>query len=235
MSAIIIGDSVIHYESVGRGKPVLFLHNYIGSWRYWVPTMEYLSGHFRTYAVDLWGFGDSSKHESLYDLITQANLISHFLKELGIPKIALVGHGFGSLVGYAFADQHPDQVDRFFSVVEKEMPKTTCVGDLLIAGKNMDEDIRKDSLKADPRAITRSIEIFLAQNDETESSKIQFPHLSIGSGIDKKTIPLATGEFFPMITHAEEFNRLLLEFLTGDSTTIETGLAVKEFWKRRVR
>jgi pimeloyl-ACP methyl ester carboxylesterase len=62
MSAIFIDGQLAHYEVIGRGKPVLFLHGWVGSWRYWVPTMQTISSTNRTYALDLWGFGDSAKN-----------------------------------------------------------------------------------------------------------------------------------------------------------------------------
>ena len=40
MSVILLNQSVVHYESLGRGRPVLFLHTWVGSWRYWVPCLQ---------------------------------------------------------------------------------------------------------------------------------------------------------------------------------------------------
>ena len=59
MSAVVIGEGLVHYEAMGRGKPVVFIHGWLGSWRYWVPAMEEISSRHRSYALDLWGFGDS--------------------------------------------------------------------------------------------------------------------------------------------------------------------------------
>ena len=42
MSAIVIENGLVHYEVIGRGKPVIFLHGWLGSWRYWMGTMEAL-------------------------------------------------------------------------------------------------------------------------------------------------------------------------------------------------
>ncbi|HEY4724103.1 MAG TPA: alpha/beta hydrolase, partial [Anaerolineae bacterium] len=33
MSAIIIDSGLIHYEAIGRGRPLIFLHGWLGSWR----------------------------------------------------------------------------------------------------------------------------------------------------------------------------------------------------------
>jgi CheY-like chemotaxis protein len=34
------GWEIVHYEVLGRGRPLIFLHGWIGSWRYWIPSMQ---------------------------------------------------------------------------------------------------------------------------------------------------------------------------------------------------
>ena len=63
MSAIIIGDKIVHYEVLGRGKPILFLHGWVGSWRYWIQAMQAASTSYRAYACDMWGYGETAKDE----------------------------------------------------------------------------------------------------------------------------------------------------------------------------
>lgn len=55
MSAILLDREIVHYEVLGRGRPILFLHGWVGSWRYSIPVMQATSVSFRTYALDLWG------------------------------------------------------------------------------------------------------------------------------------------------------------------------------------
>ena len=50
MSAIILDEGLVHYEVLGRGRPLVFLHGWLGSWRYWFPTMEHVAENFRTYS-----------------------------------------------------------------------------------------------------------------------------------------------------------------------------------------
>ncbi|MEO1290534.1 MAG: alpha/beta fold hydrolase [Chloroflexota bacterium] len=66
MSAITIGGDLIHYEKLGRGRPVILVHGWIGSWRYWIPLMQRLHTSFSVYTLDLIGFGDSSKKAQHY-------------------------------------------------------------------------------------------------------------------------------------------------------------------------
>lgn len=112
MSAITIENDLVHYEVLGRGRPVIFVHGWLGSWRYWVPTMQQLSVKYRTYALDLWGFGDSGKEANRYGFKDQVQLLTEFMDKLGITKAALVGHSLGAAVCLRFAAQHPDRAPR---------------------------------------------------------------------------------------------------------------------------
>ncbi len=104
MSAISIGSDLVHYEVLGRGKPVVLLHSWLGSWRYWIPTMQQLSVKYRTYALDLWGFGDSGKNYPQYSLEGQTELLRDFVNKMGIPKAVFIGHGLGAAVITHFAN-----------------------------------------------------------------------------------------------------------------------------------
>lgn len=112
MSAITTDGNLIHYEVLGRGRPVILVHGWIGSWRYWIPTMQVLQLKYRVYALDLYGFGDSAKNPQRYSLEHQIELLDTFMKELGIPKAALVGHGLGALVVTEYARRSPERVPR---------------------------------------------------------------------------------------------------------------------------
>lgn len=113
MSAITVDGDLVHYEVLGRGgRPVILVHGWIGSWRYWIPTMRQLQLKFRVYAIDLFGYGDSSKNPSRYTIQQQTLLLDEFMKQLGIPKTAILAHGLGAQVAIEFARQHQDRVAR---------------------------------------------------------------------------------------------------------------------------
>src|SRR5512141_2280907 len=116
MSVILLNQAIIHYEALGRGRPIVFLHGWVGSWRYWISSMQVASTSYRAYALDLFGYGDTTHNPGNYSLEKQAELLSGFLDEMGIGKIALVGHGLGALVGFYFAAQQPGSVDRIMAV-----------------------------------------------------------------------------------------------------------------------
>jgi pimeloyl-ACP methyl ester carboxylesterase len=62
----------------------------------WLPLPSALMG------LILWGFGESARDPMRYSIDQQTDLLSRFLDEMGIGKVALVGHGLGALVGFQF-------------------------------------------------------------------------------------------------------------------------------------
>lgn len=116
MSAIVIDGGLVHYEAFGRGKPVLFLHGWLGSWRYWMRTMEDMADKYRTYALDLWGFGDSDKSKPRYQLSDYVALVDNFASNMGIHNAPIVGHALGACVALEYAVQHPARVPKMMTV-----------------------------------------------------------------------------------------------------------------------
>jgi pimeloyl-ACP methyl ester carboxylesterase len=262
MSAITIEGEIIHYEVLGRGRPLIFLHGWIGSWRYWIPAMQAASGTFRAYALDLWGFGDTSKNPSMYSLISQAQLIEAFMENMGMIKIALIGHGLGALVALAFAKKNPTMVDRMMLVGLPVSPgavntrlRTAPIADLaewLLGRLPVTDAARVEAPKADPHAIRTSLDdlqridvlsltmglatpclLVHGQNDPA----IELISVDVESMLPDQThqVVFEQSGHFPMLDEANKYNRLLNDFLALTSGVSPRQLQLKEEWKRRVR
>ena len=116
MSAVVIDGGLVHYEAFGRGSPVIFVHGWLGSWRYWMPTMEAVSDKYRTYALDLWGFGDSDKSTPRYEVSDYVALLNNFMENMGIREAPIVGHALGATVALEYAVRHPDRAKKVMAV-----------------------------------------------------------------------------------------------------------------------
>lgn len=118
MSAITIDNDLVHYEVLGRGRPVILIHGWLGSWRYWIPAMQHLSlsNKYRIYALDLWGFGDSQKNSTRYGLTSQVALLQQFMEKLGIEKAAIVGHALGAAIAIEFAQKYPKSAPKIMLI-----------------------------------------------------------------------------------------------------------------------
>lgn len=261
MSAIILDGSIVHYEALGRGRPIVFLHGWVGSWRYWINAMQVASTSFRAYAIDLFGFGDTAREPLRYSLEKQADLVNQFLEEMGIGKVAIVGHGLGALVGFSFLKQWSASVDRVMAIncplsydaLNTRLTTATVTELVDWLGTRTPETIAAlaDASKADPQAVTASMAGFQANNLFSEVRNLGVPCLFVYGSNDPSltnlsqendTLPqhmhqiyLEGSGHFPMLDDSLKFNRLLTDFLALESGLSPRELQLKEEWKRRVR
>ncbi len=110
MSSITTDQGNVHYEVYGRGKPVILLHGWLGSWGLWQQTMADLGTSYRTYALDFWGFGESGKKRVTYAVQDFVSLVDQFMEQLGIASAPLVGHSMGGTVSLSVAITYPKRV-----------------------------------------------------------------------------------------------------------------------------
>ena len=263
MGGVLIKGTLIHYEIFGRGKPIIFVHGWLGSWRYWVPVMELLSNDYRTYAMDLWGFGDSDKEQEHYDVEAYVELLIDFMDELGLWRAPLVGHTLGAAIATELAARHPDRVSKVLAV---GLPLTADAinSKLLSAGPNESlarlfwhrqrpySEVETSLPKIAKNAIALTIQS-VAQLDLMDTlEEIDAPLLSVYGGKDHVISPdqahalennhygahaivLPGARHFPMLDQTVEFSRLLLDFMDVESPEDLQQLTIKKEWRRRTR
>ncbi|MGD2077518.1 MAG: alpha/beta hydrolase [Chloroflexota bacterium] len=262
MSVTSINGQLVHYEAYGRGKPVIFVHGWLGSWRYWWPTMQALANQYRSFAVDLWGFGDSSKDSGEYSLESYVALLDGFINKMGIAgPVVLVGHSLGAMVTLRYSRQSPEQVDRIATVA---MPLSASHINGYLAGKSGESVIEqsKSSFSAFPEVVmglekvdVSAIEQFTAHTDSfvlaDDLLKVTCPILLIFGARDtlikhpsgemedgdaessnRKCLLLDECSHFPMLEQPAVFNRLLREFIDNP---VPLNLEPKSYWQRRTR
>lgn len=262
MSALILDQAIVHYEALGRGRPIVFLHGWVGSWRYWIASMQVASTSFRAYALDLFGYGDTTHDAERYSLEKQASLLTGFLDEMGIGKIAIVGHGLGALVGFYFAVQQPGSVDRImavncpldFNTVNARLKSSSApeLVDWLSSRVPEAASALSDASKTDARAVAASMSSFPADSLFQQFRTTGVPCLLVyGQNDPSMAVPSVDGTsplsmhmhqinlessgHFPMIDETAKFNHLLTDFLALDSGLSPRELQLKEEWRRRVR
>ncbi len=262
MSAILLDDAIVHYEALGRGRPVLFLHGWVGSWRYWISGMQALSPMYRTYALDFWGFGDTAKRKEGYKIEQQAQLVIQFLERMGISRTVFIGHGLGAIVAFLLSVKNPEIVDRIMAVetpmainqINARM-KTDQPSELAdwLSGRSLSaEPTSQDILKIDPIAISTSISDLSVNNPVDYLHFNSIPCLLVYGLNDPAIMPPQTSQLdslpehinyfifdqsghFPMLDDSSRFNRLLVDFLSLPPGASPRQLQLKEEWKRRVR
>lgn len=124
----------VRYRESGAGPAVVLIHGYGASSDSWMTVMPALAARHRVIAVDLKGFGWTSRPAGDYSPAAQAELVWHLLDKLAVTDVAIVGHSWGSSVALSMAVAQPartrrvalydayvydDQVPSFFRWAEK--------------------------------------------------------------------------------------------------------------------
>lgn len=109
-----LADAEVHYELSGpEGAPaVVLVHGFGSSTTVWGLLAADLAEDHRVLAVDLKGFGWSSRYEGDYSRVAQAELVLTTMEAVGLKHADLVAHSMGSAVALTMADLAPNRVDR---------------------------------------------------------------------------------------------------------------------------
>ncbi|MGW1888353.1 alpha/beta fold hydrolase [Streptomyces sp. NPDC001970] len=108
-----VGDVHINFVEGGEGPTLVLLHGYPQTWYEWHKIMPALAKHYHVIAPDLRGAGDSDAPATGYDKKTLATDVHGLLTQLHRDHdIRLVGHDIGTMVAYAYAAAHPQDVTK---------------------------------------------------------------------------------------------------------------------------
>jgi pimeloyl-ACP methyl ester carboxylesterase len=105
-----------------RGAPIVLLHCFGCSMRWWDRMMPALGRDHRVIRIDLLGFGGSEKPGGGYSMQDQARLVALALGRLNVQGAVVVGHSLGFDVATALAKESSELVDRLVNIDEQTEP-----------------------------------------------------------------------------------------------------------------
>lgn len=89
-------DHSIFCRIEGKGEPLILIHGFPTSSWDWHALWPALTERYFVIAIDMIGFGFSDKPVDYdYNIVDQADLLSGFLRELGVQKCDVVCHDYG--------------------------------------------------------------------------------------------------------------------------------------------
>ncbi|MGD2041413.1 MAG: alpha/beta fold hydrolase [Anaerolineae bacterium] len=263
MSGIFVDGHLVHYETFGRGPALVFVHGWLGSWRYWVPVMEDFSGEYRTYALDLWGFGDSDHRQEQYEVDNYVELMLALMDELGIDRAPIVGHTLGAAVATRLATSYPERVSKVLATC---LPLTAeAINHKLLAAETNDAlaplfwhrqrpypEVETGLDKMAHNIVALTIQAVAKLDLRDTLYAVNAPLLAVYGGKDNvispdqakemeyqlyaaRSIVLANSRHFPMLDETAKFGRLLRDFLDIETPSELEELRIKKEWRRRTR
>jgi pimeloyl-ACP methyl ester carboxylesterase len=112
MQRIPLSGGSVAYLKQGQGPPLVLLHGWAGSSRYWHETLHYLSDSRTVYALDLPGYGESPPWMQPMGIQETAALVIEFADALGLECFDLNGHSFSTSVAVFVAITVPTRIRR---------------------------------------------------------------------------------------------------------------------------
>lgn len=110
-------DSIsLHYESVGDGSPIVFIHGLGSSARDWELQVGAFARSHRVVTVDLRGHGQSDKPAGRYAIELFSQDVAELIDQLTLAPVTVVGISLGGMVAFQLAADHPELLDRVVAV-----------------------------------------------------------------------------------------------------------------------
>ncbi|WP_138431818.1 alpha/beta fold hydrolase [Fodinibius saliphilus] len=143
------GDRIA-YTDVGEGPVIMMVHglgSYIPAWK---KNIRILRKSFRVIAVDLPGFGKSSKNVADYSIPFFAETVVQLQDSLGIEKASWVGHSMGAQISLQAALSHSEKVSKLILLAPAGFEKFTEQ-----EGQMISSFVTPSSIKATPDSLVR--------------------------------------------------------------------------------
>ena len=99
----------IHYQVSGplEAPPLVLVHGVGGKEIWWRENMPVFNQFFRTYAIDLPGFGRSKRLTGEFSIDRGAEFLQAWLKEMTLEGVFLLGHSMGGQISARLAANNP--------------------------------------------------------------------------------------------------------------------------------
>ena len=243
----VTSDSLkLHYEIEGQGLPVLFLHGYTATISLWDAQNTGLKPTFTVIRLDQRGHGKSegsSQHQ--YTLPNLAKDALAVLDDADIPEAVIVGHSMGGMVAFELLAHHSVRVRAaVFSSTTPIAPAREYFADTVEFARTLGqipESVRaadpmmQSSVPLDEATALGCGEMIMSMSGYLEALENNpTPSLIVHGSEDSKSIrdgskalagKLANVTYVtiegaghvPQITHTDEYNGILVEFLNGVS------------------
>lgn len=112
----IAGEKIAYVEAGSREKTLLFVHGLSSNLQAWNKNISKLEYNFRCIAVDLPGYGKSTKNNTNYSLADYATFLNGFIQKMQLQNVVLVGHSMGGQIAVHTVLANPENFNRLIMV-----------------------------------------------------------------------------------------------------------------------
>lgn len=115
----------IAFVDEGKGDVIIFIHglgSYLPAWR---KNIDSLKSDYRCIAIDLPGYGKSSKLPHSGKMTYYASVVKEFADKLGLKEVTLAGHSMGGQISMIAGLNYPDLVKNIILIAPAGFEKFT--------------------------------------------------------------------------------------------------------------
>lgn len=236
----------IHAVEFGaEGDPLVLLHGLSGSSRWWRRNVAALAQGRRLVLPDVIGFGRTRVRGKLPPIAEMADLLAGWMDRLALAPVDLVGHSMGGQLSVHLAARHPERVRRLVLVDPAGIPRPLTPRNLLRFAAEVAPPRRwgdphflptivGDAVLAGPRTLLRAIGHILRDDVRPLLPQVAAPTLVVWGELDT-IVPVEHARQFragipdarlavlrgaahnPMVDRPDDFNRVVADFLRGES------------------
>lgn len=139
---ILLDSLKISYVKEGNGSPPLvFLHGLSSNLDAWAYNIAGLKGNYTCVALDLPGYGRSSKPVVDYTPSFFAQVTARFLEELKLEDVVLIGHSMGGQAAVKLAVSRPDLVSKLVLIAPAGIERFDAASTTLLKGMLTEEAV----------------------------------------------------------------------------------------------
>jgi pimeloyl-ACP methyl ester carboxylesterase len=244
MLRVSVDGGRVSWRVVGAGEDLVVLHGLSGSWRWWSPLVERLSGRYRLHLVELPQLGRIRAGQ-------MAPWLARLLEAAGLERVDVAGHSLGGLVAAELAMEDPGRVRSLVLVAPVGVPcgrgvlgRTLPLLEELYDIRRRLPTIVSDAVRTGPVSLVHGIAYVWERDLRTELGLVGAPTLLVWGDRDR-LVPAGVAEEWesrlprpqlvrlpcghvPMWEAPDELASCMLAFLgeqTVDDSGQETGLA----------
>ena len=111
-----------HYIEKGEGEPIILIHGFYYDTSLWASNIDELAEHFKVYAIDLWGFGYSTREPLDFGYQLFSDQILMFMDALGIERAHIAGQSMGGGTAILFGVQNRQRINKMILVDAAGVP-----------------------------------------------------------------------------------------------------------------
>jgi len=143
---ITLNDLEVNYIKEGSGeKTLVFVHGLSSNADAWSKNIEALKTTYTCVALDLPGYGKSSKPDVNYTPTYFAEVVFQFIEKLKLQNVVLIGHSMGGQASVKLASQHPETIKKLILVAPAGLEQFSEASAKMMASFLTEESVKNTS------------------------------------------------------------------------------------------